>query len=125
MGIRLMKYQWPWLLLILFSFILANRIRAISPDGEALLSFRIAIISSDGVLSQWRPEDPDPCKWKGVNCDTKTKRVTTLSLTNHKLSGPISPDLGKLEHLRLLMLHNNNFYGAIPSELGNCTELQG
>ncbi|XP_021286467.1 LRR receptor-like serine/threonine-protein kinase FEI 1 [Herrania umbratica] len=23
------------------------------------------------------------------------------------------------------MLHNNNFYGAIPSELGNCTELQG
>ncbi|XP_052887575.1 LRR receptor-like serine/threonine-protein kinase FEI 1 isoform X2 [Gossypium arboreum] len=125
MGIRLMKYQWPWLLLILFSFILANRIRAISPDGEALLSFRIAIISSDGVLSQWRPEDPDPCKWKGVKCDSKTKRVTTLSLTNHKLSGPISPDLGKLEHLRLLMLHNNNFYGAIPSELGNCTELQG
>ncbi|OMO93734.1 hypothetical protein COLO4_16711 [Corchorus olitorius] len=93
--------------------------------GEALLSFRIAIISSDGVLSQWRPEDPDPCKWKGVTCDSKTKRVTTLSLTNHKLSGPISPDLGKLDRLRLLMLHNNNFYGAIPSELGNCTELQG
>ncbi|OMO91350.1 hypothetical protein CCACVL1_07139 [Corchorus capsularis] len=93
--------------------------------GEALLSFRIAIVSSDGVLSQWRPEDPDPCKWKGVTCDYKTKRVTTLSLTNHKLSGPISPDLGKLDRLRLLMLHNNNFYGAIPSELGNCTELQG
>ncbi|KAK8997968.1 hypothetical protein V6N11_012503 [Hibiscus sabdariffa] len=125
MGIRLMKCQWPWLLLIQFSFILANRVRAISPDGEALLSFRLAIISSDGVLSQWRPEDPDPCRWKGVECDNKTKRVTALSLTNHKLSGPISPDLGKLEHLRLLMLHNNNFYGAIPSELGNCTELQG
>ncbi|XP_039029954.1 LRR receptor-like serine/threonine-protein kinase FEI 1 [Hibiscus syriacus] len=125
MGIRLMKCQWPWLLLILFSFILANKVRAISPDGEALLSFRIAITSSDGMLSKWRPEDPDPCKWKGVECDNKTKRVTTLSLTNHKLSGPISPDLGKLEHLRLLMLHNNNFYGAIPSELGNCTELRG
>ncbi|XP_022756423.1 LRR receptor-like serine/threonine-protein kinase FEI 2 isoform X5 [Durio zibethinus] len=125
MGIYLMKCKWPWLLNILFIFILTNRIRAISPDGEALLSFRIAIVSSDGVLSQWRPEDPDPCKWKGVACDSKTKRVTTLSLTNHKLSGPVSPDLGKLEHLRLLILHNNNFYGSIPSELGNCTELQG
>ncbi|KAK6251648.1 hypothetical protein SCA6_005653 [Theobroma cacao] len=125
MGICLMKRQWPWLLHVLVFFILINRIRAISPDGEALLSFRIAIVSSDGFLSQWRPEDPDPCKWKGVTCDSKTKRVTTLSLTNHKLSGPISPDIGKLEHLRLLMLHNNNFYGAIPSELGNCSELQG
>ncbi|PPR86086.1 hypothetical protein GOBAR_AA34607 [Gossypium barbadense] len=93
--------------------------------GEALLSFRVAIISSDGVFSHWRPEDPDPCKWKGVTCDSKTKRVTILSLTNHKLSGPISPELGKLEHLRQLILCNNNFYGAIPSELGNCTELQG
>ncbi|XWS62308.1 hypothetical protein CRYUN_Cryun07bG0199200 [Craigia yunnanensis] len=125
MSIYLMKCQWPWRLHVLFFLILINRIRAISPDGEALLSFRIAIVSSDGVLSQWRPEDPDPCKWKGVTCDSKTKRVITLSLTNHKLGGPISPGLGKLEHLRLLMLHNNNFYGAIPSELGNCTELQG
>ncbi|KAE8728400.1 LRR receptor-like serine/threonine-protein kinase FEI 2 [Hibiscus syriacus] len=98
---------------------------AFSDSREALLSFRIEIVSSDGIFSHWRPEDPDPCKWKGVKCDSKTKRVTTLSLTNHKLSGPISPDLGKLEHLRYLVLDNNNFYGTIPSELGNCTELQG
>ncbi|KAG8484341.1 hypothetical protein CXB51_022811 [Gossypium anomalum] len=125
MGICLMKCQWPWLLHALFFFFLINKGRAISPDGEALLSFRVAIVSSDGVFSHWRPEDPDPCKWKGVTCDSKTKRVTILSLTNHKLSGPISPELGNLEHLRQLILCNNNFYGAIPSELGNCTELQG
>lgn len=46
--------------------------------GEALLSFRTAILSSDGILLQWRPEDPDPCGWKGVTCDMKTKRVTYL-----------------------------------------------
>ncbi|KAK8709417.1 hypothetical protein V6N13_060433 [Hibiscus sabdariffa] len=125
MGICLVKCQWPWVLRMLFFIFLINRSRAISPDGEALLSFRIAIVSSDGIFSHWRPEDSDPCKWKGVQCDSKTKRVTTLSLTNHKLSGPISPDLGKLEHLRYLVLFNNNFYGTIPSELGNCTELQG
>ncbi|KAF5749121.1 putative BRASSINOSTEROID INSENSITIVE 1-associated receptor kinase 1 precursor [Tripterygium wilfordii] len=95
-----------------------------SEEGEALLSFRTAILSSDGILPLWRPEDPDPCKWKGVTCDPKTKRVIQLNLRNHKLSGSISPDLGKLEHLKILALHNNNFYGTIPSELGNCTQLE-
>ncbi|KAM7250682.1 hypothetical protein ACFE04_022565 [Oxalis oulophora] len=47
------------------------------------------------------------------------------SLKNHKLSGSIPADLGKLDQLTFLALHNNSFYGAIPSELGNCTKLQG
>ncbi|KAK6944449.1 Leucine-rich repeat-containing N-terminal, plant-type [Dillenia turbinata] len=90
--------------------------------GEALLSFRMAIISSDGILLQWRPEDPDPCGWRGVNCDPKTKRVTSLRLPYYRLSGFISPEIGKLDQLKAL--HNNNFYGVIPSELANCTELR-
>lgn len=47
-------------------------------SGEALVNFRTNIISSDGLLRQWRPEDPDPCGWKGVTCDLKTKRVVYL-----------------------------------------------
>ncbi|CBI29235.3 hypothetical protein VitviT2T_002848 [Vitis vinifera] len=112
----------PFYLLLLY--ILMNQSKALSPDGEALLSFRNSIVSSDGVLRQWRPEDPDPCGWKGVTCDLETKRVIYLNLPHHKLSGSISPDIGKLELLKLLALQNNNFYGTIPSELGNCTELQ-
>nr|GLL48433.1 hypothetical protein Ahy_Scaffold1g107306 isoform D [Ipomoea trifida] len=92
--------------------------------GQALNNFRTAIVSSDDVLRQWRPEDPDPCRWKGVKCDPKSKRVTSLSLPNHKLSGPISPDIGKLDQLQILILHDNNFYGTIPPELGNCTVLK-
>ncbi|KAK7252563.1 hypothetical protein RIF29_36606 [Crotalaria pallida] len=125
MGICLMKWQWPWLLYVLLLHIVFNKSKAITPDGEVLISFRSTVVSSDGVLLQWRPEDPDPCKWKGVKCDPKTKRVTHLSLPHHKLSGFLSPDLGKLEHLRVLALHDNTLYGKIPSELGNCTELQG
>ncbi|XP_010518977.1 PREDICTED: LRR receptor-like serine/threonine-protein kinase FEI 1 [Tarenaya hassleriana] len=125
MGICLMKCCSSWLLLTSLLCALTNRNRAISPDGEALLSFRNGITSSDGVIGQWRPEDPDPCKWKGVTCDVKTKRVIALSLTYHKLSGPLSPALGKLDQMKLLMLHNNNIYGSIPTELGNCTTLQG
>ncbi|KAF8101733.1 hypothetical protein N665_0201s0054 [Sinapis alba] len=124
MGICLMKRCCSRILLISLLCALTKQNEAISPDGEALLSFRSVVSSSDGLVGQWRPEDPDPCNWKGVTCDAKTKRVIALSLTHHKLIGPLPPELGKLDQLRLLMLHNNNLYGSIPTALGNCTSLE-
>lgn len=124
MGMILVKWRGLWFLYILLLYTTVNKSRAITLDGEALLSFRTAVVSSDGILLQWRPEDPDPCKWKGVTCENKTKKVIYLSLAGHKLSGFIPPDLGKLDQLKILALHNNNFYGTIPSDLGNCTQLQ-
>lgn len=123
MGTSLVNFQGPLLFYILLLYTLMNKTGALSPDGQALVNFRMNIISSDGVLLQWRPEDPDPCGWKGVKCDPKSKRVISLSLPNHKLSGSISGDIGKLGQLQFLALHDNNFYGTIPPELGNCTEL--
>ncbi|KAD4982316.1 hypothetical protein E3N88_18987 [Mikania micrantha] len=125
MGIFLTTFQGPLLVYSLLLCCLVSKLHGLTSDGEALVNFRTNIISSDGLLRQWRPEDPDPCGWKGVTCDFKTKRVVYLNLSNHKLSGPVSPDIGKLDRLRFLDLHYNNFYGAIPPELGNCTELQG
>ncbi|KAI3703569.1 hypothetical protein L1987_73742 [Smallanthus sonchifolius] len=125
MGIFLTTFQGPLLFYCLLLCCLVYKLHGLTSDGEALVNFRTSIISSDGLLRQWRPEDPDPCGWKGVTCDLKTKRVVYLNLSNHKLSGPVSPDIGKLDRLRFLDLHYNNFYGAIPPELGNCTELQG
>ncbi|PKI45350.1 hypothetical protein CRG98_034268, partial [Punica granatum] len=125
MGICQARCKVLRVLCILLLYGSINNSLALSPDGEALLSFRSAIVTSDGSILQWRPEDPDPCRWKGVTCDSESKRVIYLSLAHQKLSGSISPYLGKLEHLRILTLRDNNFYGPIPSELGNCTELQG
>lgn len=88
------------------------------------MSFRTSVLSSDGILQEWRPEDVDPCRWKGVTCNVKSRRVIHLSLSHHKLSGQIPPDIGKLDRLEILELNNNNFYGKIPSELGNCTKLR-
>lgn len=113
----------PSLLSILLLYVVIQTTLAISPDGEALLSFKAAIVNSDGVLLQWKQEDLDPCGWKGVKCDA-TKRVIFLSLPYHKLSGAISPDIGKLNRLKILALHDNNLYGVIPPELRNCTELR-
>ncbi|XP_023768631.1 LRR receptor-like serine/threonine-protein kinase FEI 1 [Lactuca sativa] len=125
MGILLKDFQGSLPLYILLLCCLVDICQNLTSDGEALVNFRTSIISSDDVLGQWRPEDPDPCGWKGVICDQKTMRVISLNVSNHKLKGLISPDIGKLDHLKFLDLHYNNFYGEIPPELGNCTELQG
>ncbi|XP_031740118.1 LRR receptor-like serine/threonine-protein kinase FEI 2 isoform X1 [Cucumis sativus] len=130
MGFYTVKWQWLLILHIVPLCMIMSRSSGITSDGEALLSFRASILDSDGVLLQWKPEEPHPCKWKGITCDPKTKRVIYLSLPYHKLSGSLSPELGKLDHLKIFFsfyraLHDNNFYGTIPSELGNCSQLQG
>ncbi|KAL4570281.1 hypothetical protein LXL04_025933 [Taraxacum kok-saghyz] len=125
MAILLKYFQWSLTSYILLLCCLVDICQGLTPDGEALVNFRTSIISSDEVLGEWRPEDPDPCGWKGVTCDPKTMRVVSLNVSNHKLKGLISPYIGKLDNLKFLDLHYNNFYGEIPPELGNCTGLQG
>ncbi len=72
-------------------------------------------------------------KWYGVTADERG-RVTALILGNNGLSGEIPAELGLLEHLRRLMLHNNQptrkgeepnqLTGSIPSELGSLESLE-
>ncbi|ESQ52177.1 hypothetical protein EUTSA_v10016417mg [Eutrema salsugineum] len=52
------------------------------------------------------------------------KFLVRRSLTHHKLRGPLPTELGKLDQLRLLILHNNDLYDSIPTALGNCTALE-
>uniref|UniRef100_A0A0D3GPX0 Leucine-rich repeat-containing N-terminal plant-type domain-containing protein n=1 Tax=Oryza barthii TaxID=65489 RepID=A0A0D3GPX0_9ORYZ len=47
-------------------------------DGEALLAFKKAITTSEGIFLNWCEQDVDPCNWKGVRCDSHTKRVIYL-----------------------------------------------
>jgi len=65
-------------MITIYSAQIAEGIKSFFSPGEALLSFRNGVLASDGVIGLWRPEDPDPCNWKGVTCDAKTKRVIAL-----------------------------------------------
>ncbi|PKA45985.1 LRR receptor-like serine/threonine-protein kinase FEI 1 [Apostasia shenzhenica] len=124
MGLHLLKLHKLALSLVLHVFFAIRVICSINSDGLALLSFKTSIFGSDGVLLQWNQEDTDPCSWRGVTCDAHTKRVTHLNLAYHRLIGYISPEIGKINKLKLLALHGNSLYGTIPPELGNCSELQ-
>ena len=50
--------------------------------------------------------------------------LTTLSLRNNQLSGPIPAWLGDLTDLQELSLSSNQLTGEIPATLGNLTKLQ-
>ncbi|PPD85210.1 hypothetical protein GOBAR_DD17870 [Gossypium barbadense] len=118
----------PLTLLLCFLFLEQNTglvVYALNSDGETLLSLLphwSALPSS--LTSSWNASDPNPCKWVGVECDSKTHNVLTLNLTNFAISGQLPPQIGALHHLNTLDLSNNRFFGPIPSALANCSSLQ-
>lgn len=98
---------------------------ALNSDGETLLSLLphwSALPSS--LTTSWNASDPNPCRWVGVECDSKTHNVLTLNLTSFAISGQLPPQIGSLHQLNTLDLSNNRFFGPIPSALANCSYLQ-
>ncbi|CAK9871092.1 unnamed protein product [Sphagnum jensenii] len=117
--------------LFFFFFLIASltleapmRTDALSPDGEALLSFKRLLQDPGGQLSNWNENDLDPCNWSGIRCQNATRRVFGLNVPFCRLQGSISPELGKLDKLHRLDLHKNEFFGQIPPEIGNCSSLK-
>ncbi|XP_078430375.1 leucine-rich repeat protein 2-like isoform X2 [Wolffia australiana] len=93
-----------------------------NPEGEALHALRSRIKDPKNVLQSWDPTLVNPCTWFHVTCDDHN-RVIRLDLGNSNISGPLGPELGRLEHLQYLELYRNNFEGKIPKELGNLKNL--
>ncbi|KAL7174482.1 hypothetical protein ACSBR2_033685 [Camellia fascicularis] len=47
----------------------------------------------------------------------------SLDLGSKNLTGNLVPELGNLQQLQYLVLHQNNIQGSIPAELGNLKNL--
>ncbi|XP_044972465.1 receptor protein kinase-like protein ZAR1 [Hordeum vulgare subsp. vulgare] len=140
------------LLLPLLALALPAATNALTADGQALLSFRAAVLQDPtGALADWNASDADPCSWNGVACDgagTGTRRVVALSLPRKGLVAalPASALPASLRHLNLrsnrlygalppallagaaglqsLVLYGNELYGPVPAELGDLPYLQ-
>ena len=93
-------------------------------DCEALLASRDILRGSQSL--NWSEELPI-AKWRGVSISDG--RVVGINLSSGgapsvELSGAVPSELGNLSNLRSLVLHWNMLTGPIPPELGGFANLQ-
>ena len=89
-------------------------------DCTALLTARDVLAGS--TMLNWSPSVPI-AEWEGVRLGGRPRRVKMLFLSE-KLTGMLSPSLGRLSSLEFLLLHGNQLTGEIPTELGSLANLE-
>ncbi|PIA57864.1 hypothetical protein AQUCO_00500050v1, partial [Aquilegia coerulea] len=93
-------------------------------DQSILLEFKKGITQDPfRILSSWN-DSVHFCKWTGVTCDQKQRRITKLDLQSNMLIGAIPSSIGNLSFLTVLNLQNNSFFGEVPQEIGRLYHLQ-
>ncbi|ONK62598.1 uncharacterized protein A4U43_C07F5770 [Asparagus officinalis] len=111
------------LLKALILLMLLDLCASIDDEGRALLRFRERVeLDPYGALLNWDREAQDPCFWFGVEC--LNEKVVSLNLGGLHLKGKLTPELGKLIHMKSLILRNNSFSGVIPRELEELRKLE-
>ncbi|GAB2280137.1 Protein NSP-INTERACTING KINASE 2 [Dionaea muscipula] len=100
----------------------------LSPKGvnyevQALMDIKAYLEDPHGVLDNWDRDAVDPCSWAMVTCSTDSL-VIGLGTPSQNLSGSLSPSIGNLTNLQIVLLQNNNISGPIPAEIGRLLKLQ-
>ncbi|XP_071913252.1 protein NSP-INTERACTING KINASE 1-like isoform X2 [Coffea arabica] len=100
----------------------------LSPKGvnfevQALMAIKDALEDPHGVLDNWDGDSVDPCSWTMITCSAESL-VIGLGTPSQNLSGTLSPSIGNLTNLQIILLQNNNITGSIPSEIGKLPNLQ-
>ncbi|CAN8267705.1 unnamed protein product [Cochlearia groenlandica] len=97
---------------------------SLNTDKEALILFKSQISQNPQTLSFTWDQNTSPCNWTGVTCNIRNRRVASINLSSHSLTGSISPSIGNLSFLTSLQLQNNQIRGQIPKEITNLFRLR-
>ncbi|GMH27548.1 hypothetical protein Nepgr_029391 [Nepenthes gracilis] len=100
----------------------------LSPNGvnyevQALMDIKVSLEDPHGVLGDWDRDAVDPCSWAMVTCSPDSL-VIGLGTPSQTLSGTLSPSIGSLTNLQIVLLQNNNISGPVPSEIGRLSKIQ-
>ena len=102
---------------------LAEAQSSTSTNRDALVALYNGTNGPDWANStNWLNNNRPLSEWHGVTTDA-SGHVTELELYGNQLAGAIPSSLGNLSNLTHLNLHNNQLTGAIPSSLGNLSNL--
>ncbi|XP_023007287.1 inactive receptor-like serine/threonine-protein kinase At2g40270 [Cucurbita maxima] len=122
---RRQRLRWAVLAAALLFFQNVGLCSSLNDEGLALLRIREAIVRDPyGALSNWNDKDEhvDHCSWFGVECSDG--KVVILDLRDLCLGGTLAPEMGKLPHIKSIILRNNSFHGGVPEEIGGLLELE-
>ncbi|CAN6696381.1 unnamed protein product [Malus baccata var. baccata] len=98
-------------------------------EVTALRAIKGSLVDPNKNLSNWNRGDPCTANWTGVFCYNKTLddgylHVQELRLLNMNLSGSLSPELGRLSYMKILLLNGNQLSGSLPEKLGYLPNLE-
>ncbi|MCD7470929.1 histidine kinase osmosensor [Datura stramonium] len=113
------------------------------------MAIKAALKDPHGVLDNWDSTSVDPCSWAMVTCSAESlviglyvslaktiffcvigiQRLNFFFLyyaevTQPKSVSTLSPSIGNLTNLQIILLQNNNITGPIPKEIGRLSKLQ-
>ncbi|XP_015054966.1 receptor-like protein kinase 7 [Solanum pennellii] len=91
-----------------------------------LMQFKSTLktIPSSQLFDTWTPQN-NICNFTGIFCDSDSKLVKEINLSEQNLSGVVSFDsLCSLKSLQKISLGTNYLYGRVSDHLKNCTNLQ-
>lgn len=97
--------------------------KGVNYEVQALMGVKHSLHDPHGVLENWDEDAVDPCSWTMVTCSPESL-VIGLGIPSQDLSGTLSPSIGNLTNLQIVLLQNNNITGPIPAEIGRLTKLQ-
>ncbi|KAF2312287.1 hypothetical protein GH714_032162 [Hevea brasiliensis] len=86
------------------------------------MGIKASLHDPHGVLENWDGDAVDPCSWTMITCSPESL-VIGLGTPSQNLSGTLSPSIGNLTNLQIVLLQNNNITGPIPGELRKLSKL--
>ncbi|KAJ7947025.1 Receptor-like protein kinase [Quillaja saponaria] len=111
----------PLLLCLIFP---PSTILSLNQEGLYLYHFKLSVDDPDSSLSSWNDRDDDPCNWSHVKCDSVTRSVNSLDLSNTNIAGPLPVSfLCRLRNLSYLSLFNNSINSTLPLDISMCHSL--
>ena len=104
---------------------LCSHLGSVHPgDREALTALYNATDGPNWSNSnRWLSNDVSLAGWHGITTDD-SGRVTVVNLGSNKLAGALPSELGELTELRRFILGANSLEGEIPRALGSLTGLE-
>ncbi|KAA8537152.1 hypothetical protein F0562_029622 [Nyssa sinensis] len=94
-------------------------------QASILVSLKQAFEAPTPFLNSWNMSNcTSLCSWPGVICDGKNRSVVSLHISNHNISGSLSPAITDLRALVNLSVDGNFFSGIFPPEIHKLASLQ-